>query len=308
MIQQLESEIDAATARRQAWIDARTTRRTEQLEAVVNNHHLPRWHHGTLDWGSVPVGEWPEVLDARAVWNRLGFVVASAMERPRNPLVEEAAKQGVFVRIPRLHWFVLLRKEAGPPTADGSPVPDLAVVEQYIPRWILDDRCDVEYIQLGRTWVGDKNVSMVFDADGALTSLSKHDKSGVTKVVSGAVDGLGEGLTAAKTAMEAVDSLRGHDQALKAARLGQNLAIAKNQLELDGLGATRSEQLEAQRLKQLSEIAKYRGELGDASSSTVADLLAKNSDITGWYQPPGPPQPAQPQVIRLEVVNVEKDS
>lgn len=241
MTDQIEADVDQAAAAFEAWKQTHTTARTEQLEALLELRQLPFWKDGTLDWESTSPPTAGE-LGARDVWDRLGFVLAR-LSPSRTPQLAEPDGGGVLVRIPRLISLALVRRDASNP--DGpSDVPDDAPgnVEEILHRWVMDDRCDTEFLPLARRLAGNREISLGFDDSGALVSLSKSSKSGAADLIGGVTGGLTDGLASAKSTMDTLDGFRSHAEAARKARLDLQLATAKAEVELAGIAATRAEQ------------------------------------------------------------------
>lgn len=291
MIDALESEIDEAQAQMQLWVQSRTSKRTETVQTILTLQQLPVWTGSALVWGNVsPTADGD--LSVVDIWERLEFVVARVGELP-HPSIATQEGSGIFVRIPRLQTFALVRKGPG----DDDP----PLVEELFQRWVMDSRCDVEYVGYKKPIFGKRELTMEFDADGALLALTKASNSGAAEAINGVVDGINEGLASAKTVVETIDTFLSHGDAARKAALERELAIAKTELELAGAGATKSEYAKAARLAQLAAMAASRKGFAEAGPGRIADLVAQNPDLLSWYQPPTPSGPPEPQVIRLVV-------
>ena len=240
-IEQLESEVDSAVGRFNLWKDAHTSTATEHVEAVLELRQLPRWDGEAIDWSDAANAR-PGELGAQDIWDRLGFVLARLTPR-RSGALARTDGHGIVVRIPRLAAFAVLRR------GDTSAV---VLTEQIIHRWVMDDGCDTEFLTLERTFAGKRELTLDFDDGGALISVAKTSESGAANVVTGALDGLNEGLASAKTAADTIDGFLNHAAAVHQARITQQLAVAKAEVELAGLGATKTEQANLARLAQLA--------------------------------------------------------
>ena len=238
LVGQIEDDVDQANAAFQAWKQARTAKRTEQLEAVLELRQLPFWRGDVLDWEatSPPIsGE----LGARDIWDRLGFVVAR-LSPSRTPRLAEQTTGGVLVRIPRQISVAVIRRDDG--GGGGAQGPHgSAHLEEIIHRTVMDDRCDTEFLPLERRLAGSREVAIGFDDSGALVSLSKTSRSGAAEVVGSLSGGITDGLGAAKSTLDTLDGLRTHEQAARKTRLDLELATAKAELELAGIAATKAE-------------------------------------------------------------------
>lgn len=289
LIDDLEEDVDQALAAFAAWKDSNTTRRSETVSTLLEMRHLPTWDGSALGWSEAPPP--PGLPSAAQIWDQLGLALARVGPQP-DPELAEPDGEGVLVRIPRLAAFVVVRRVSGEP-----------VIEQTLHRMILDDRCDREFYGFDRRWLGDREVVLDFDADGALIGVSTTHKDGVAAVPGALLDAASAGLAKAKDAVATLDGFATHDEAARKSRIDLELASAKAELELAGLGATRAEAQRVARLEQLSKLAAARKTIADSGAGSAADLAASYPDLLSWYRPSKPSTP-DPQVIRLQIEQV----
>jgi hypothetical protein len=92
------------------------------------------------------------------------------------------------------------------------------------------------------------------------------------------------------------------------ATLDAELARVKNEVELRnqrllaaGLDATGADTVERKRLEQLQGILEAQTKIRASDPGLVAELAKRAGGDLAWYQPPGPAEPPEPQVIRILV-------
>jgi hypothetical protein len=75
--------------------------------------------------------------------------------------------------------------------------------------------------------------------------------------------------------------------------------LREQRLLAAGLDATGADAVELKRLEQLQGILEAQTKIRASDAGLVAELAKRAGGDLAWYQPPGPAEPAEPQVIRI---------
>ncbi|MDY6811343.1 MAG: hypothetical protein SW127_20395, partial [Actinomycetota bacterium] len=164
-------------------------------------------------------------------------------------------------------------------------------VEQTFQRTVLDDHCATEVIDLASGAFKNHSVELSFNADGVLVGVSREVTGGAEAAVDAVTAGFSDGMSWAKSTVEAVDGFADHRAAVRKARLERELARARAEVELNGLGATTHEAAEVARLGQLAEMAGHMETITHAGADAAGALQPRDPAAMAWYREPPPPRP-----------------
>lgn len=261
-----QAEIDKVDAIYRVWRDSFTTRRKETKSYIISMAGLPRRARDTAPD--------PNALSstAKAAWDELGVIVevgpadgyGSTMPTPPTSNADGSDRR-VYWRVPRpVRLWVWQR---GP---NGTP--ELVRTQQAM---VVNEHSTTRSMLLSSKVFGEQGGALVFDESGAVTKISRNDKSalGAFADAIGAIPAtVAAGFDSVSKAEASLSGLADADAKRNLDAIKREVERRKLELEQRGLDATAGEVAELKRLQQQVELQTARDSLAPPTTSELTEL------------------------------------
>ncbi len=284
----VDEQLAPVDAHFRAWRASKRTTSDEYFEIRITVDELPQQVAG--QGGGTPALNPPTTL--QELWERFGMGVRASWPDGAAQAGAVGTNTGtVYTRRPRLLALDFVKQ-----------VGNAVVVTDRHWQYVASAASAVVAYQLEKSWLGHRSLSLTFDSDGFVSSVSTEGSSDLAAALAAAESiptSFTNGLESGTKAYTDVQAARRASLEAELARVKDEVNLRSQQLLAAKDQATAADAVRLARLQQLQQILDAQAKIRGADPALVAELARQAGGELAWYTPParvelnGPPQTVQ---------------